>query len=730
MNEISKDVIGITIWPGSNPKYLNELLCSLLSDFTPSDRLNRVNITLTKSSKQYRNNIFNMNTNDTVSDIVRESYMNLYIINQNDKFNTNNPFCLGTHKYSPDINYENLKIDIEFICDGMNKLIKKCNYLENIDLNMSEINDINAFNRYIRIKCRELKKYNNDILIHKLNILYNYIENNCTELDLREYEQELSPINSEYTKYITSNRDTLNFNNEEFKNKTLSFIKTLYKQYNIINIIKQFNKLYYSRDDLFNLYGSAEHVSVMCSRNHFLKKHRNDYKMFCDDDDLTTGLNNYKLYFNYARKKYKTFNGKINVIHISTLDKKYYRINSMCSYIYLPTKTQIWNSVNFMLGEDVDFTWLHEICKDVFVYKNTDSNDPEFNYLPLIYMYRGISNQGNYNEEMDFKNSYDDLYYLITSILASNSKIGGYILLIMLYNILTNKKLECYSYLKIDRISIIKDKSTGIRIENTIKYFNNKFIEMYKNSDNNTLYEIKTRELNIDFNTLFLGNGTRINANNYKERNNFKKNIAINKIDKYNEMDETEYISKICIKSDDDEKLYNEDNNGKHVFLAGLISDQYNIGTYSPYQELKYNEKDIFDICFEEFERDAMNYINHDSLINILKTILSNIKRYVKTIDESKSQYYKYRPDTIIEFKTYENENSYYDYITDNNKDLISNDKDYIDKFNIDILTHSDMYGGSINNLFIIMFIIFIIIIIVIVVIIIIKRYKNKNKNF
>jgi len=717
MNEISKDVIGITIWPGSNPIYLNELLCSLLSDFKPSNKLNRVNVTFTKSFKQYHNNIFNMNIENTISDIVRESDMNLYILNQNDKFNTNKPFYLGFHKYSPNINYKNLKIDIEFICDSMNKLVEKYNYLENIDLNMSKINNIDDFNRYIRIKCRELKDIN-EPLRDKLDTLCEYIKN-----DDIKYEQELSPVNSEYIEYIKNNRKTINFNNEEFKDKTLSFIKILYKQYNIIHIIKQFNKLYYSRDDLFNLYGSAEHVSVMCSRNHFLKKHKNDYKMFCDDDDLTTGLNNYKLYFDYARKKYKTFNDKINLIHISTLDKKYYRINSMCSYIYLPTKTQIWNSVNFMLGEDVDFTWLHEICKDVFVYKNIDNNDLEFNHLPLIYMYRGVSNQGNYNIENNLKNYYDDLYYLITSILASNSKIGGYILLIMLYNILTNKKLEYYSYLKIDEISIIKD---NIKIENTIKCFINKFIDMYKNSDNNTLYEIKTRELNMDFNTLFLGNGTRIGINEYKSQNNFKKDI--DECDECNEMDECneiKYISKICIKSDDDEKLYNEDKDGKYIFLVGLISDQYNIGTYNPYQELKYNEKDIFDICFEEFERDSMKYINYDLLINILKTILCNIKPYVKTINESESQYYKYRPDTIIEFKTYEN--SYYDYITDNNKDLISDDKDYIDKFNTDILTNSDMYGGSINNLFIIIFVIFIIIIIVIIVIIIIKRYKNKK---
>jgi hypothetical protein len=302
------DYIGITFYPGTNIKRFESLLCSLLSIIEPSIKQDLIISSNIDESEL-------MNFNDFLNGVEYE-FPNI-----------------GKYKYDKTVKYENLKINVEFICDGIDNLSDE-------------------------LKC----------------------------------------------------------------------------------LIRKFNTLYYGNDKLDNLYGSKKHISVMCSRNYFWKKHKNDYKMILDDDDITSGLNNYKQYFNYARMKYNKFHGKINMIWIRTNDRQ---LMGTWSFIYLPSKTEIWQPINFMCGEDAAFFCIHQICKDIYVYDYKH----EETKLPFIYAYINPSHSSSYSK--DDVNQFDILYYFIMYILSTKSLIGANYLLMILY-------LDYCNYKTTDRAEIFK----------------------------------------------------------------------------------------------------------------------------------------------------------------------------------------------------------------------------------------------------------------------------------
>ena len=352
------DYVGITFYPGTDVERFESLLCSLLSNF---DVEKRIKDPMTNYDIE-RNGGELMNFDDFIKGTEYEYYN------------------LGNCRYNKEIKYETLKINVEFICDGISNITDK-----------------------------------------------------------------------------------------------------------LKNIIIKFNELYYGNNNLNNLYGSKNHVSVMCSRNYFFKKHKQDYKMIIDDDDMTTGLNNYKQCFNYARKKYKKFHGKINMIYLKNLNKSFV---GTCTYIYLPSNTEIWQPVNFMRSEDSAFYIIHQLCKDMYTYNYIY----EETKLPVIYIYLNSSDSGNYKSEII---SITDLfYYFIMYVLSTKSLIGANFLILLLY--------KEYKYCqKIEDKN--NEKITVSEFKILDKYSKNielliKGLENINNNHKEFKYEYETRNLNtIDF---------------------------------------------------------------------------------------------------------------------------------------------------------------------------------------------------------------------------------------
>ena len=690
-----KHVIGITIWPGTSTDYLNDLLCSMLSKFEINNDINNVNISIITTKRTYDNDIFNIEKS-TISDVVTPKYVKEEYESKNKYDVLNGYMCstlnLGKHIFSKYITYNNLKIDIEFICDGMNTLNEYdnlCNDIKDyINKKVLKQNNLSDFLNSLAQMMHELYKnerYIKQYLVKQLDILLEIIKT-CRNTLVEKGEiycgvdSKIYRLFYDYSEVFIGTLDEIK--NEKFetiKEETLSVIYGLIEKCNIKSVIKKFNELYYGSSDLHNLYGSSEHVSVMCSRNQFLRKHRNDFKMLCDDDDLTTGLNNYKVYFEYAEKIFNKTKGKISMIHYYKC-KKNKDIHGMWSYVYLPTNTQLWNTVNFMKSEDVAFTFLHNIIlKDVFNVNNLH-RDATYNNLPLLYMYREASVQGYGDNYLGYL---DGIYYYVTSILALKSKVGANILAIILYNTQYKNK----------KINIGFDSRYEEDIIALIQKFNNKLKKYMKTGKNKLLYELITRNYNIDFNTIYINIDDIINI-------------------KYNEL----------IKNENNDEVYEK-----------IIMD-YN-------DEDKYRYIELFDNIMLEY-----TYLEP-----LFKNILSYIKKNKNIEDKNgipscnsitDSEYENYRPDTIVQFK--DANKRYYDYITDNLQKLREESAYYdyntkyfmplninrpltINNYNKNLL-FSDMYGGDTIDILKYLFIFIIIIIVIVIIIMIIRKIKiNKN---
>ena len=276
---INKYIVGITFWHGSNTDYLSSLLCSMLSNFKIDNELDKLNISIISSKRTYSNSILNINTNPINSDeiIIEDVIKRHEYKNKNNIINTElNKLNIGIHTFSNDITYKNLGIDIEFICDGMNLLDKYNNLCNEIKNNISNnILKQNNLTTFIKSLIQMIKKLNNNENYNKYYLLKQLNKlRSCFKLSMKGTIDNLYYfVDSELLYKLFPNYKKILYDKSEItQNDILTIIYTLIDECNIKSIIKKFNELYYGLNDLHNLYGSTNHVSVMCSRNQFFKK--------------------------------------------------------------------------------------------------------------------------------------------------------------------------------------------------------------------------------------------------------------------------------------------------------------------------------------------------------------------------------------------------------------------------------------------------------------------------
>ena len=501
--------LGITIWPGTNPKRFETLLCTLLStQLTENDNI----------LYAYEDVVIELKTFNEIKD---KNKYKLY----NYEF-----------QYDNQNNFNNYNIQIEFICDGMNDMFK---HQKNAD--------------------------------------------------------------------------------------------------KLLEIIKYFNELYYTKDFLkehgtyFNLYGSKYHVSVMCSRNYFLQKHQHDFKMLCDDDDITGGIEVYNEVFNYAKNIMPKLKNKISLIYLGME----FGVYGSWSYIYLPTNDSVWQPINFMSGEDGQFTIINQFCGNIHVF---EVDNKCFN--KTLYMYINPSNQSNYKD--DISNNYDITYYHILYLLSNNSIIGA------------NRLLAANYYKLLNNITYYKNNiDTNYRyIKNICKktdfknFINNNMNKLKSDEHNLTIYDIikyvNEYGCDVDYNNLLNNWDYEINKINLSEyhhtltiwKHQFDKLDYINKCENLNEtiIDIENKIHEIINnKNVEDfskilEDIIHNINNDDYI-----ISNKENINVCIDELKKQYNElKKQYDILYTLFILNE--FVCVDEILNPLDNILEQTKMLIDNL--------------------------------------------------------------------------------------------------
>jgi len=421
------------------------------------------------------------------------------LISLKDKYNINykNTYFI-TNEYDKQKINETFSIFTSDEFKNFRPLPKK---IDNIDLKQTKIEDKDLKQDEIERENEIKKQHKNKINLYSDNIVY--MDRNVNTSD---YLITFSQLQTKLPFYLLD-IPRIYDDKTTFKNLNIQVeficdgISKLKSNSELMKVINKFNELYYGDPNYkdingnSNIYGSFKHVSVMCSRNHFLEKHKEDYKIICDDDDITLGLANYKKIFDYGVKiRNKTYN-KIDLIYFG-------HVNGLCgmwAYLYLPSDNTIWNTLNFMCGEDMVFTNTNrEIMNNV--YKAEAEELHMENIKTPFYTYINPSGQGGYST--DIKTTFDELYYNILYVLYNKSKIGANSIIRKLSNdkrLLSNDDelvLNILLYnIYVDILEIINDRNSKNEQKNRINeyilelFYRYNLVDLYPNSITNPFME-------------------------------------------------------------------------------------------------------------------------------------------------------------------------------------------------------------------------------------------------
>jgi len=483
---------------------------------------------------------------------------------------------------------------------------------------INDFKTISVFDKTIKYIPKRFIKLNDDysMKIHPLDVnklfdeldMYNFNTYNFTDKELERQNWIVYNNTLCYSENIVECKecDNLKFMNLHFVEDGVGIEN--------INLHEYLLKIQKKCDNVYG-YGSEQHISLMSSRNIFMKL--TEYEpclMFDDDDFIDNGFDAYYLFYNIFKQ-----NNMIDLLYCYDFNNAQGGASTFWNKIFFNNSHNMIQYTNTMRAEDA--SWYYPIFSNSFsaVNKDISFKNPEnnINLSPYLMSYVWPSNT-NYGDkdnptELEIKDMKNLVYNYELDFLVD---IGN----------------SCYKF-KPDVI---------------IKYINIKGFKMYKNENENVKYNfylnrpiipinnIKPRRFEIYNNEVynidkFMINIDDINENIIFKFNEFIKNVynAYNKL----KIDIAPYSFLFkCNKKIKNEELIKEIENIK---LDDVFYRYYSSAQISNLYSLYNDDKIINNMMNEKYINatkifnELYNYIVNQ--INEFKNEFENISDFIKT---------------------------------------------------------------------------------------------------